>query len=73
MTTLRRAAISAAALLLVLGLAQTVAALETVIIRSCYDGDTCRTTDGQRIRLAMITSGHAEISWRYADQCSWAS
>ena len=31
-----------------------VAAHETVIIRSCYDGDTCRTSDGERIRLACI-------------------
>jgi len=26
----------------------------TVTIRSCYDGDTCRTTSGERIRLACI-------------------
>ena len=25
-----------------------------ITIRSCYDGDTCRTTDGERIRLACI-------------------
>ena len=112
--------------------AQT-AAPEHVTISDCYDGDTCRTTDGERIRLvcidtpelrgkradpvparaardhlrgmvvgrsvglrritidrygrtvaelfvdemnvqlAMIASGNAEIDWRYADQCSWAS
>ena len=26
----------------------------SVTIRSCYDGDTCRTTKGERIRLACI-------------------
>lgn len=26
----------------------------SVSIRSCYDGDTCRTTTGERIRLACI-------------------
>ena len=26
----------------------------SVRIRSCYDGDTCRTTTGERIRLACI-------------------
>ena len=51
---LHTAAIGSAALLLVLCLAQPAAALETVTIRSCYDGDTCRTTDGERIRLACI-------------------
>ena len=47
-------AIGSAALLLVLALAQPAAALVTVTIHSCYDGDTCRTTDGERIRLACI-------------------
>ena len=106
---------------------------ETVIIRDCYDGDTCRTADGERIRLAcidtpelkgrraqpkraraardhlramvigksvsllrittdrygrtvgelfvdgmnvqqaMVASRHAEIYWKYADQCPWTS
>ena len=50
--TLRHAAIRSIGLLLVLGL--PAAALEKVTIRSCYAGDTCRTTDGQRIRLACI-------------------
>ena len=27
---------------------------ESVTIRSCYDGDTCRTTTGEKIRLAWI-------------------
>jgi endonuclease YncB( thermonuclease family) len=48
------AAISSLALLLLLALVQPAAALETVTIRNCYDGDTCRTTDGERIRLACI-------------------
>ena len=29
-------------------------ALPTTIIKSCYDGDTCTTTDGEKIRLACI-------------------
>ena len=51
---LRSAEDSSLALLLLLALAQPAAALETVTIRGCYDGDTCRTTDGERIRLACI-------------------
>ena len=51
--TRRRAAICAMVLLLPGG-PGPVAAHETVIIRSCYDGDTCRTSDGERIRLACI-------------------
>ena len=49
---LRSTAIGSASLLLVLGV--PAAALETVTIRSCYDGDTCRTTTGEKIRLACI-------------------
>ena len=108
-----------------------LAALASVVIASCYDGDTCTTTTGERVRLAcidapelvgkrskpvaakaardhlrglvvgkkvgvrritedrygrtvaelflgkinvqqeMVVSGHAEIYWRYADQCPW--
>ena len=48
----RSAAISSTALLLVLGF--PTAALETVIIRSCYDGHSCRSTTGEKIRLACI-------------------
>ena len=108
-----------------------LAALATVVIASCHDGDTCTTTTGERVRLAcidtpelrgksaepvsamaardhlgglvvgkkvgihritkdsygrtvaelllgatnvqqeMVDSGHAEIFWRYADQCPW--
>ena len=107
------------------------AALASVVIASCYDGDTCNTTTGERVRLAcidtpelvgkraepapakaardhlknlvvgkkvgirritedrygrtvaelflgetniqreMVASGHAEIYWRYANQCPW--
>ena len=107
------------------------AALAFVVIASCYDGDTCTTTTGERVRLAcidtpelrgksaepmparaardhlrglvvgkkvrirritedrygrtvaelflettnvqqeMVVSGHAEIYWRYSDQCPW--
>ena len=114
-----------------IGLTQTVSTLDTVTIRSCYDGDTCRTSFGERIRLAcidtpelkgkrakpelaraardhlqgmvvgksislrrittdrydrtvgelfidginvqqtMVTSRHAEISWKYASQSPW--
>ena len=31
-----------------------LAALATVVIASCYDGDTCTTTKGERVRLACI-------------------
>ena len=107
------------------------ASLASVVIATCYDGDTCTTTTGERVRLAcidtpelvgiraetvparaardhlrslvvgkkvgirritkdrygrtvvelflgttnvqqeMVVSGHAEIYWRYQDQCSW--
>ena len=30
------------------------AKLPTTIIRDCYDGDTCTTIDGEKIRLACI-------------------
>ena len=49
---LRSTAIGLASLLLVLGV--PTAALETVIIRSCYDGDTCTTNAGEKVRLACI-------------------
>ena len=32
----------------------TYSSLPTTIIKSCYDGDTCTTTDGEKIRLACI-------------------
>ena len=31
-----------------------LAALTSVVIASCYDGDTCTTTTGERVRLACI-------------------
>ena len=31
-----------------------LAALASVAIASCYDGDTCTTTTGERVRLACI-------------------
>ena len=39
---------------MLLGASAPAAAIETVTIRSCYDGDTCRTTTGEKIRLACI-------------------
>ena len=33
-----------------------LAAFASVVIASCYDGDTCTTTKGERIRLACIDS-----------------
>ena len=39
---------------MLLGASAPAVALESVTIRSCYDGDTCRTTAGERIRLACI-------------------
>ena len=39
---------------MLLGASAPAAAMETVTIRSCYDGDTCRTTTGEKIRLACI-------------------
>ena len=30
------------------------ARISTTIIKSCYDGDTCTTIDGEKIRLACI-------------------
>ena len=33
-----------------------LAALATVVIASCYDGDTCTTTTGEKVRLACINS-----------------
>ena len=31
-----------------------IAALASIVIASCYDGDTCTTTKGERVRLACI-------------------
>ena len=41
------------------------AKLTTTIIRDCYDGDTCTTIDGEKIRLACIDS--PELKGKKAD------
>ena len=41
------------------------AELPTTIINSCYDGDTCTTIDGEKIRLACIDT--PEIKGKKAD------
>ena len=41
------------------------AKLPTTIIKSCYDGDTCTTIDGEKIRLACIDT--PEIKGKKAD------
>ncbi|KZR80697.1 hypothetical protein MITS9509_03538 [Synechococcus sp. MIT S9509] len=33
-----------------------IAALASVLIASCYDGDTCTTSAGEKIRLACINT-----------------
>ena len=50
---LRSMAIQLLATAMLAAPAQT-AAPESVTISDCYDGDTCRTTDGERIRMACI-------------------
>lgn len=37
-----------------------LAALASVVIASCYDGNTCRTLSGVRIRLACIDAPELE-------------
>ena len=44
---------------------KTNAELPTTIIKSCYDGDTCTTIDGVKIRLACIDT--PEIKGKKAD------
>ena len=39
--------------------------LPTVTIQSCYDGDTCTTTEGEKIRLACIDT--PELRGKKAD------
>ena len=41
------------------------AKLPTTIIRDCYDGDTCTTIDGEKIRLACIDT--PELKGKRAD------
>ena len=40
-------------------------ALPTTIIQNCYDGDTCTTIDGEKIRLACIDT--PELKGKRAD------
>ena len=61
---LRSTAIGMVAVML-LGASAPDAALETVTIRDCYDGDTCLTTAGERIRLACIDT--PELRGKRAD------
>ena len=44
---------------------ETKAELPATIIKSCYDGDTCTTIDGEKIRLACIDT--PEIKGKKAD------
>ena len=60
---LQSIAIGLAALLL--GASAPAAAMSTVTIRDCYDGDTCRTTAGEKIRLACIDT--PELRGKRAD------
>lgn len=57
---LQSAAIKSISLLLVLGLVRPVEAIETIVIKSCYDGDTCTAISGERIRLACIDTPELE-------------
>ena len=57
-----RRAFSIAALLLAYAPAH---ALNSVVIASCYDGDTCTTTAGEKIRLACIDT--PELRGKRAD------
>ena len=43
----------------------TSAKLPTTIIKSCYDGDTCTTIEGEKIRLACIDT--PELKGKKAD------
>ena len=42
-----------------------LAAIASVLITSCYDGDTCRTSRGEKIRLACIDT--PELRGKRAD------
>ena len=44
---------------------ETNAELPTTLIKSCYDGDTCTTIDGEKIRLACIDT--PELKGKKAD------
>ena len=51
--------------LLAFFLSEANAKLSTIIIKSCYDGDTCTTIKGEKIRLACIDT--PEIKGKKAD------
>ena len=44
---------------------KTNAELPTTIIKSCYDGDTCTTINGEKVRLACIDT--PELKGKRAD------
>ena len=44
---------------------ETNAELSTTLIKSCYDGDTCTTVNGEKIRLACIDT--PELKGKKAD------
>ena len=44
---------------------EAYSALPTTIIKSCYDGDTCTTIEGEKIRLACIDT--PELKGKKAD------
>ena len=46
-------------------LSPAAATAETVRITSCYDGDTCRTSKGEKVRLACIDT--PELRGKRAD------
>ena len=50
---------------LALALCPPAHALNSVVIPSCYDGDTCTTTAGEKIRLACIDT--PELRGKRAD------
>ena len=52
-------------LVLVLVLAPPALAQTTITIDRCYDGDTCTSTDGEKIRLACIDT--PELQGKRAD------
>ena len=52
-------------LLLFLVLAAPALAQSTITIQSCYDGDTCTSTSGEKIRLACIDT--PELKGKRAD------
>ena len=49
-----RSAVFGLTVLLMLGASAPAEVRESVTIKSCYDGDICRTTSGEKIRLACI-------------------